>query len=353
MIRLLHIGAINGNFGDNSAVKNVQKSFMSQRDDIHFVMVNAHDFWEMKNDPNSIISIIKNNNVDGVLIGGGGLVEYHSYDTQLTGQKLPLNERIIKECGVPVFLYGVGINTFRGNSDWPVHIKEIVSSIFESVAECSLRNDGSIDKAKSLGLYNDSIYEIPDPGLLHHPSAVEKTILRNGMFQPAENGNPTINDNRFLNFEPYIKRIPIDYDIPVFPHTKKDFNFGGNYLIQEKLFPNFAEFSKVDIVLRNYFDFDYVVAMRGHGQLVSIGMNIPGIYLSTQDKVTDFSKINGFSDYNVDVLEKNWISKFEDMMHRIKSDKEYLSNWYKIRNENMKKWKTQDEVFVKRCLSHI
>ena len=277
MIRILHIGAINGNLGDNIAIKNVQKSFMSQHSDIEFVMLNAHDLWHVRNNPDTVISIIKQNNVDAVLIGGGGLVEYHSYQSQLTKQKLPLNERIIRECGVPVFLYGVGINTFRGNSDWPDAVKSIVRSIFSSVAECSLRNDGSIDKAKQLDLYSDKIIEIPDPGLLHHPSAVNKSIMRNGFFQPAENGSVKINKNRFLGFEEYIKNIPSNNNLPIFPHTKKDFGFNGMYLIEPNTFSQISQFKKVDNVLRSYFDYDYVVAMRGHGQLVSIGMNIPGI----------------------------------------------------------------------------
>jgi|11_taG_2_1085331.scaffolds.fasta_scaffold00555_16 polysaccharide pyruvyl transferase WcaK-like protein len=353
MIRILHIGAINGNLGDNIAIKNVQKSFMSQHSDIEFVMLNAHDLWHVRNNPDTVISIIKQNNVDAVLIGGGGLVEYHSYQSQLTKQKLPLNERIIRECGVPVFLYGVGINTFRGNSDWPDAVKSIVRSIFSSVAECSLRNDGSIDKAKQLDLYSDKIIEIPDPGLLHHPSAVNKSIMRNGFFQPAENGSVKINKNRFLGFEEYIKNIPSNNNLPIFPHTKKDFGFNGMYLIEPNTFSQISQFKKVDNVLRSYFDYDYVVAMRGHGQLVSIGMNIPGIYLSTQDKVTHFSVNNGFSNYNIDVLDSNWITKFEEMMYRIKTDQSYIEEWYQIRNQNMKKWQAQDIEFVQKCLSHI
>jgi len=353
MIRLLHIGAMDGNFGDNIAIKNVQKSFMSQHKYIEFLMLNVHDLWSVKNNPDVIISTIKKSNVDAVIIGGGGLVEYHSYEVQLTKQKLPLNEQIIRECGVPIFLYGVGINTFRGNSDWPDGVKLIVKSIFSSVAECSLRNDGSVDKAKKLNVYSDNIVEIPDPGLLHHMSADTKSIIKSGMFQPAENGSVKINTNRFLGFETYIKNIPLKYNLPIFPHTKKDFGFNGRYLIGANIFSELAQFKNVDTTLRSYFDYDYVVAMRGHGQLVSIGMNIPGIYLSTQDKVTDFSVNNGFSNYNIDVMESDWIRKFEDMLARIKNDQSYINDWYEIRNESMKKWQIQDAEFVKKCLSHI
>jgi len=353
VIKLLHIGAMNGNLGDNIAIKNVQKSLLSERNDIKFVMANAHGFWKKQNNPDFILETIKKNKVDGVVIGGGGLVEYHSYKTQLTKQKLPLNHRIIKESGVPIFLYGVGINTFRGNPDWPDGVKDIVRDIFESVTECSLRNDGSIEKAKKFGLYNDKIIEIPDPGLLHNYQSEKKTTISKGFFQPAENGNKTINKDRFLSFEKYIKSIPTKYGLDIFPHTKKDFGFKGNYLVKQEKFSDLSKFEKVDESFKRYLDFDYGVVMRGHGQLVSIGMNIPALYLSTQDKVSDFSMKNGFSEYNVDVTEESWVEKFELMMDKIRNDKSYVSNWYEIQNENMKQWVQMDKEFSQKCLSHI
>lgn len=353
MIKILHIGALNGNLGDNIAVRNVQKSFKSKVNDIEFIMLDIKKFWSMRNDPDFIISTIKLNEPDAVLLGGGGLVEYHSYNSQKTGQKLPLNERIINECGVPVFLYGVGINTFRGNGDWPTQIKKTVKNIFSSVAECSLRNDGSIEKAHKLEIYTNNILEIPDPGLLHHPTMTFKSNFDTGVFQPAMNGNKSINKHRFLSFESEVKSLPNKYGLSVFPHTEKDFGFSGNYILKSSEFKEMAKFGNVDKTLSKYYDYDYIVAMRGHGQLVSIGMNIPGIYLSTQDKVTDFSVKNGFSDYNVDIKDLDWKDKLDQKISMLKNNPSYSKNWYEIRNSKMQEWLQQDAEFVERCLSHI
>ena len=98
---------------------------------------------------------------------------------------------------------------------------------------------------------------------------------------------------------------------------------------------------------------DAIVAMRGHGQLISIGLNIPGIYFSTQDKVEQFSLLNGFKDYNVDVREDNWELKLQIKLDMLKNNKEYLDNWYKIRDENMIKWNLEFNQYIEQLVNKL
>ena len=93
--------------------------------------------------------------------------------------------------------------------------------------------------------------------------------------------------------------------------------------------------------------------MRGHGQLISIGLNIPNIYLSTQDKVRDFSMLNGFEDYDVDINESDWYRKLKEKYNRMMNDEEYLKNWYVIRNKGMSKWRKQILDFTKKCMGEL
>ena len=74
--------------------------------------------------------------------------------------------------------------------------------------------------------------------------------------------------------------------------------------------------------------------MRGHGQMITMGMNIPGIYLSSQDKVRDFSLLNGFIDYDVDMREEHWPEMLEECIAKMtEPNSKYLENWYDIRDE--------------------
>ena len=68
---------------------------------------------------------------------------------------------------------------------------------------------------------------------------------------------------------------------------------------------------------------------------IAIAVNLPSIYFSTQDKVRDFSYRNGFTDYNVDILDAEWHTKLNEKIDRLKTDKEYLQNWYEIRDKSV------------------
>ena len=94
-------------------------------------------------------------------------------------------------------------------------------------------------------------------------------------------------------------------------------------------------------IFESYGNFDYGIAMRGHGQLCSVGLNLPSIYFSTQDKVLGFSLKNGFEDYNVDIRQSNWDQLMYEKVNKLKNDKDYLSNWYDIRNRNMKQYQNK------------
>jgi len=351
MKKILQIGALNGNLGDNIAVRNVQKSFLELDDSIQFELFNIHKFWEIQNNPKTVIDTINKINPDGVVVGGGGLIEYHSYESMLTKQKLPLDANIISKINAPVFIYGVGINLFRNRNSWPQESVKTVSEVFKFAKRASLRNDGSIEKGIKLGIDCLGVVEIPDPGLLHTPTVPYKKKLKAGFFQPAINANVGINKSRFLGFEKYIRSIPSKYNLPIFPHTVKDFNFTGKKVFDLETFRFLSKFENIEKAFDLYKKFDYIIAMRGHGQLVSIGMNIPGIYLSTQDKIYDFSSRNGFKDYTVDVREGDWIAKFELMVKRIQEDEQYIKEWYSIRDFNVAKWKEKDMLFAKSCIN--
>ena len=72
--------------------------------------------------------------------------------------------------------------------------------------------------------------------------------------------------------------------------------------------------------------------------MIALGVNLPSIYFSTQDKVRDFSYRNGLEDYNVDIEDPEWHAKLNEKIYRLKTDKEYLQNWYEIRDKTRAKY---------------
>ena len=141
------------------------------------------------------------------------------------------------------------------------------------------------------------------------------------------------------------------FDLDIMPHTKKDYNFPyDRFIYQTDEFLRLVKFKNFEKIIQKYFEYDFSVAMRGHGQLISIGLGLPSIYFSTQDKVKNFSLKNGFEDYNVDIEEEDWEVKLIEKTNRLMQDSEYLAKWYEIRNESVLQYKQKFKDF---CLEIV
>jgi len=367
MIKVLHIGAFDRNVGDNIALLNAQKLWkITLSNNVSFKNCDIGNFWSSNNNIQESKKIFTNlsKHFDCILVGGGGLIECQSHHQ--TGWKLPFNNEIFKSIKIPVFFQGVGINCFRGGEDYTPKAKAALTETIENSAVFSLRNDGSLKKLKDwIGIENKKIVEVPDPGLMFYDHKdinlkLENinTIKKFGI-QPAWNGgsdlNAGINLGRFINLDniDFLKKITSEME--VYPHTGKDFNrlLGKTVISMYEYKQKYRYINHTYKFIKKYSSIDCIIAMRGHGQLISIGMNLPGIYFSTQDKVRDFSLDNGFQDYNIDILESNWRDRLLDNISKFKNDNQFLINWYSIRDKNLATWENQNEKFIKKCMERL
>lgn len=353
MLNILHIGSYSKNLGDNIALSNVRKSFSLHSPNIEFTSLDISTFWEDKNNLDDIVKRLNTGKHTAILFGGGGLLEFENYSKMKTFQKLPLSKQILERLEKPVLIYGVGVNAFRGEEEWSEKAIKTLQEIVDNVKIFSVRNDGSLDKLKQLGINTSKVHEIPDPGVIHFSQKEENYSLQRGVFQPARNGSKKINKFRFQEYVEDVLSIPEDLGIPIFPHTTKDYEFKGNFIFDDNSFSKEVKFEFVEQTLAEYYKYDYVVAMRGHGQLITIGMNIPGIYFSTQDKVLDFSIKNGYEEYNVDISNTSWRKQIDLKIQRLKEDTEFVKKWYKTTAYNTTKWEQEDSLFVRKCLSYL
>ena len=116
-----------------------------------------------------------------------------------TNFKLPFNKEIIKCIKCPLHFVSLGINYFRGLTGFDDEAKLNLKDIIEYSTTFSLRNDGSINILNELGLSNEKVKVIPDPGLIFDYRKERKfqNLIKNAI-QPAFNSNEIINLNRFL-----------------------------------------------------------------------------------------------------------------------------------------------------------
>lgn len=356
-MKILHIGVFDRNIGDSIAVKNLQNSFQKYLGNVIFEEYNIENFWKIKNNIYDTKKFFEdvNNKVDIIIVGGGGLLEYAGYKNNQTHYKLPFNKEILDTIKIPIYFYGVGVNIFRGGIDYSDKAKNSLQETINNSTAFTVRNDGSFDKLKNwIKVDTNKVEIVPDPGLLH----LERFNIKNketvsvGGIQPAFNHSAgIINRHRFIKEENinFLKQYFRDYIY--YPHTIKDFGkLGSTGVVTQREFDTYYKLtSNLYDYLEKYKKIDYVVAMRGHGQMITIGMNIPGIYLSTQDKVRDFSIENGFEDYNVDILEDNWRNKLQEKISKLtEHGSSYLRKWYEIRHSFIDECHKIDYEFFKR-----
>lgn len=348
-MKALHIGAFNRNVGDNIALLNARKS-IEKIANVEWVGLDIQELWNCKSKECIVDKInSKAQNAKFILVGGGGLIEGPGYEYTATKYKLPFTKVILDKIGIPVITYGVGFNEFRGKEGFNKLAAEHLKETIDTCLLFSVRNDGSKEKIiKYVDVNPDKIIVVPDPGLLYLESLKieSKTKIEKFGLQPAWNTNKKLNENRFINSKNLTKFTDFFVRYTSIPHTPKDFRYFRS-VVDESIFDSkYKKLQNTYKFLEYYKNFDCVVSLRGHGQLITIGANIPGLYLSTQDKVKDFSLLNNFHSFNVDIKEVDWLEKTKSKIDKFKTDKNYLEEWYDVRNNGMKKWSSMNQNFI-------
>ena len=354
-MKIMHIGVYDRNIGDNIAIRNLQRSIGMYIPDVQVVGLDLQKIWETDNSPRYMRALYDDfvrKGIDAIVVGGGGLLEFGGYEHFHSKWKLPFYEETLKFIEIPILFYGVGVNIFRGGIEYSPSAKKALQDTINQSKAFGIRNDGSYDKLKNwIGLDVSKVDIVPDPGLLHLDrfNIERKQTVSVLGFQPAINKSKGINNNRFVNeFNLGIIRDYFRADITL-PHTISDFQFGHPVIPKREFINKYRVFENLDKFLGKYKLVDYVIAMRGHGQMISIGLNIPGIYLSTQDKVRDFSVNNGFENYDVDIREPNWFETLK-LKRKLLTEKDstYLKEWYEIRDKFIADCHTVDKNWIEK-----
>ena len=358
-MKVLHLGVFDRNIGDNIALAHIEYSIAKHFPNTQFARVSLEEFWARGNALEFTRKVYNDyvDDIDFILVGGGGLLEYGGYERMESNYKLPFYKDSLRFIKKPILYYGVGVNIFRGGIDYSKEAKDSLQEAINHSKAFSVRNDGSYKKLKEwIGLDTSKVDVVPDPGLLHLDrfGIERKNIVSTLGFQPAINNGAGINRNRFVNDINLKTLLDRFKDSKVFPHTRKDFKFGKPVITINEFENHYKLMDNLEEYLKLYKEIDYVIAMRGHGQMISIGMNIPGIYLSTQDKVRDFSIENGFEEYNIDITDEFWYEKLETSIRRLTEHKStYLKEWYEIRDEFINKCHKIDDEWIEKNINEV
>jgi len=267
-------------------------------------------------------------------------------DFDHSGMRFNLSLAQIESIDVPIFFYG---SSYRYWSSQPYPNRKMLRKTLAFLCndeknKIAVRNDGTREWLKNIiDFQHDNLRVIPDPGLFVRYNV--KKVRYSGVpyicvslnnedaadrFQGKELRSKFVND--FVEILNYILDNFLQ-DIYLVPHSFEDFSLIE--LVTQKISPRnlhqrvrvlgLPRFEDAESIYEVYENASLVIASRVHSMSPALGMKIPVIVITTQDRLTHFMKEMGLGMLVLDYSEKDLIRKLKQIISQIlSSDKTYV-----------------------------
>nr|WP_317892120.1 polysaccharide pyruvyl transferase family protein [uncultured Sphingomonas sp.] len=305
---IMHLGVhVAGNAGDVVLFEAVRSA----------LDVPADMGWDLKNvrDPVDEALIARINRGSGLVIGGGGLFLVDNSTSAISGWQWPVPTPLLKQIEVPIAVFAVGYNRFRGQVEFPEVFVESLQLLVEKSGFVGIRNRGSMEALRGYlpqHLADKLVYQpctTTVMSYLNMPRAARP---------PKRDGRPTFVLNAaFDRFGLRLKgrEAPTLGGMAAMARRAADRGWRvilvGHVFDDEAVAPyldqagvpyevrHFTGVSTAEI-LSFYESVDLVAGMRGHAQMIPFGMGTPIISLVAHDKMQWFLDDIGHSDWGVE-----------------------------------------------------
>jgi len=347
-MKILHSYCLNFNIGDYAlgiGVKNLLREYLDV-DLIGNTNLQGREFNEY------YIKEVVNKRYDLLVIGGGGIIHGAHWPN---GWFWLIDKDLIKEIKIPFIVYGVGYNYWEEEGGIPergrVHLEETI----KYASYFSVRNDGSAKR-----LYNQTGIKadvIPDPGFhidlnTEYENFVNEpyVLIQIANDKPINRFGSIEKQQKFINeMREITKELAKEYKVIYAPHVIDDLQISKDIVDgienAEVWDFGFFAFDHSDKAVGYYKHAEFVIAMRGHGQILPIGFNTPVIALENHPKHRGLMEELGLLDYNVKVDDINFLSNLKDKVSLLRKDYASLVESYK--NINVELDKTSKDAFDK------
>ena len=337
-MRILHTYCLNYNLGDYAlgiGLKSMLRKHLPV-DLIGETNIQGRVFDEY------YINEVVNKRYDLLVIGGGGIIHGRHWPN---GWFWLIEKDLIKKIKIPFIVYGVGVNYWIEEGGIPAkavtHLKETI----KYALHFSVRNDGSAKRfEQQIGITPDIV---PDPGFhvnlnTNYSKYIKEPyiIIQLANDKPEKRFGNSANKADFVNnMRIVVKNLSKEYKIIFAPHVFEDIELSA--IISEGIentsvwdFGYFAfDHSYEAIGFYKYAEF--VIAMRGHGQIIPIGFSTPVISLENHPKHIGLMKELGLLEYNVNIKYKTFLDDLIKAIDNIKHKKSLIIKGYKTINSNL------------------
>jgi polysaccharide pyruvyl transferase WcaK-like protein len=262
----------------------------------------------------------KINQAKGIVIGGGGLFLKDTNPNQISGWQWPCSTEMLKKIEVPIVMFAVGYNRFRGQDDFDPVFKENITAFAEKSVYLGLRNHGSIESLKQYltqNLHQKLVYQpCPTtflkrlyPNLANYNEKEDFFVLNCAFDRPhlrfGKNVGKILSDISLVCKE-VSKYLPLKF----YSHMQSD------QAIVPFLQSYQVEYEVVDLqnahprrIIEEYTKPKLVLGMRGHAQLIPFGCNTPIVSIVSHNKMQWFLEDIGQPEWGTDVLSPSFKSE--------------------------------------------
>lgn len=264
--------------------------------------------------------IEKINHSSGVLIGGGGLFLKDTNPNKLSGWQWSCSLDALRKIKVPIALFAVGYNRFRGQEDFSPVFSEHLSLLAEKSVYIGLRNQGSIRAIKKylpVSLHEKirfqpcmtTVCKILYPEIINkaREEGDETLIAVNCAFDRIDKRLEGRQDEILHRLAVSIRELSLSSSIAYYAHSKSD----------ERMLPYLdrvgVPYTLVKLydvhpreVLVAYSKAGLAIGMRGHAQMIPFGCGTPIISLISHDKMRWFLEDIGCPEWGVEMLSEGF-----------------------------------------------
>ena len=329
------------NVGDYILVKSTKKLLDMADEKINWCTV---DVREPVNE--QIIKMC--NRAKALVIGGGGLFLRDTNENHISGWQWNCSKELLEQIQVPIYVFGVGYNRFRGQEEFDSCFAENINTLVEKSKFFGLRNHGSIhaiknylrDDLKEKVVYQpcattvlSKLYELPechrDKPFIALNCAFDRTGMRYGNRQ-----------NEIMTAIAHVaKKLSETYVIRCYSHCDTD------ELICEYLQKENVPFEQVQLncamteqeYLQHFSSPELVLAMRGHAQMIPFGCVTPTVSIISHDKLKWFLEDIDHEEWGVDVQDTQFESKLLQCCERMLTERDEICRQIWVAQEKL--WK--------------
>ena len=288
------------------------------------------------------------NRANALVIGGGGLFLRDTNENHISGWQWNCSKELLEQIQVPIYVFGVGYNRFRGQEEFDSCFTENINTLVEKSKFFGLRNHGSIRAIKSY-LRDDlqekivyqpcattvlsKLYELPqrhrDRPFIALNCAFDRAELRYGNRQ-----------NEIMTAIAHVaKKLSETYLIRCYLHCDTD------EMICEYLQRENVPFEQVQLnyamqekeYLQYFSSPELVIAMRGHAQMITFGCVTPTVSIISHEKLKWFLEDIGHEEWGVDVQDTHFEGKLLQCCESMLAERDELCR--QIRDAQEKLWK--------------